>query len=60
MQRQCFPACNGVTPLGKSESFPLRGTFTSNRGIDHSGRVIPRSHARDSWVIRALGRSLVT
>ena len=59
MPHQSSRARNRVTPFGKIEAFPLRDTFTGNRGIQHSGREIVRSHARDSWVIRALGRSLL-
>lgn len=59
MPRQSPPAGNRVTPFGKIEAFPLRGTFTGNRGIQHSGREIVRSHAHDSWVIRARERSVV-
>jgi hypothetical protein len=48
------PACNRVTPLGEIEAFPLRGAFTGNRGILHSGKRIVRFHAHDSWVTCAL------
>jgi hypothetical protein len=48
------PACNRVTPFGEIEAFPLRGAFTGNRGILHSGKRIVRFHAHDSWVTCAL------
>jgi hypothetical protein len=44
------PACNRVTPFGDIEAFPLRGAFTGNRGILHSGQQIVRFHAHDSWL----------
>jgi hypothetical protein len=49
-----MPARNRVTPHGEIEAFPLRGAFTGNRGILHSGRSIVRFHAHDSWVTCAL------
>ncbi len=48
------PARNRVTPLGDIESFPLRGAWTGNRGILHSGREIVRFHAGDLWITCAL------
>jgi hypothetical protein len=48
------PACNRVTPYGDIEAFPLRGAYTGNRGILHSGRRIVRFHQHDSWVTCAL------
>lgn len=59
MAHQSARAYNRVTPFGKIEAFPLRGASTGNRGIEHSGREIACSHAHESRVIRALGRSLV-
>jgi hypothetical protein len=44
------PARNRVTPLGDIEAFPLRGAWTGNRGILHSGREIVRFHASDLWI----------
>lgn len=43
-------ACNRVTPTGDIESFPLRGAFTGNRGILHSGRSIVRFHGHNCWI----------
>jgi hypothetical protein len=57
--RQSSPACNQVPPFNKIEAFPLRDPITGNRGIQTTGRVIVRSHARGSWMIGALERSLV-
>jgi hypothetical protein len=48
------PARNRVTPLGDIEAFPLRGAWTGNRGILHSGREIVRFHASDLWITCAL------
>ena len=56
MPHQRSPAWNRITQFGKIEASPLRGTFTGNRGIRHSGRQIVRWPGRDSWVIRAGGR----
>jgi hypothetical protein len=47
-------ARNRVTPLGDIEAFPLRGRWTGNRGILHSGRQIVRFHASDLWITCAL------
>jgi hypothetical protein len=44
------PARSRVTPLGDIEAIPLRGAWTGNRGIIHSGREIVRSHASDLWI----------
>jgi hypothetical protein len=44
------PARNRVTPLGDIEAFPLRGAWTGNRGILHSGREIVRFHASNLWI----------
>lgn len=49
------PAPNRVTPWGSIVAIPLRGAFTGNRGILHSGpHEIARFHAHDSWVTCAL------
>jgi hypothetical protein len=48
------PARNRVTPLGEIEAIPLRGAWTGNRGILHSGREIVRFHASDLWITCAL------
>jgi hypothetical protein len=47
-------ARNRVTPMGDIEAFPLRGAWTGNRGILHSGREIVRYHASDLWITCAL------
>lgn len=44
------PARNRVTPMGDIEAFALRGAWTGNRGILHSGREIVRFHASDLWI----------
>jgi hypothetical protein len=44
------PARNRVTPLGDIVAIPLRGAWTGNRGILHSGREIVRFHASDLWI----------
>jgi hypothetical protein len=41
------PARNRVTPMGDIEAIPLRGAWTGNRGILHSGHEIVRFHASD-------------
>jgi hypothetical protein len=48
------PARNRVTPLGDIEAIALRGAWTGNRGILHSGREIVRFHAGDLWITCAL------
>lgn len=48
------PARNRVTPLGDIVAIPLRGAWTGNRGILHSGRRIVRYHASDLWITCAL------
>jgi hypothetical protein len=48
------PARNRVTPLGDVVAIPLRGAWTGNRGILHSGREIVRFHASDLWITCAL------
>jgi hypothetical protein len=49
------PARNRVTPAGDIVAIPLRGAWTGNRGILHSGRKIVRFHASDLWITCALG-----
>lgn len=36
--------------MGDIEAFALRGAWTGNRGILHSGREIVRFHASDLWI----------
>lgn len=48
------PARNRVTPTGEIVAIPLRGAWTGNRGILHSGREIVRFHASDLWITCAL------
>jgi hypothetical protein len=48
------PARNRVTPMGDVLAIPLRGAWTGNRGILHSGREIVRFHASDLWITCAL------
>jgi hypothetical protein len=48
------PERNRVTPMGEIEAVPLRGAWTGNRGILHSGRQIVRFHASDLWITCAL------
>jgi hypothetical protein len=48
------PARNRVTPLGDIVAIALRGAWTGNRGILHSGREIVRFHASDLWIVCAL------
>jgi hypothetical protein len=43
-----------VTPTGDIVAIPLRGAWTGNRGILHSGREIVRFHASDLWITCAL------
>jgi hypothetical protein len=45
-----MPARNRVTPTGDIEAIPLRGAWTGNRGILHSGHEIVRFHASDLWI----------
>jgi hypothetical protein len=54
MTRRPSPARNRVTPLGDIVAIPLRGAWTGNRGILHSGREIVRFHASDLWITCAL------
>ncbi len=49
-----MPDRNRVTPLGDIEVMPLRGAWTGNRGILHSGREVVRYHASDLWITCAL------
>jgi len=49
-----MPARNRVTPLGEIVAIPLRGAWTGNRGILHSGREIVRFHSSDLWITCAL------
>jgi hypothetical protein len=48
------PARNRVTPTGDIVAIPLRGAWTGNRGILHSGHEIVRFHASDLWITCAL------
>jgi hypothetical protein len=45
-----MPSRNRVTPMGDIVAIPLRGAWTGNRGILHSGREIVRFHASDLWI----------
>jgi hypothetical protein len=40
--------------MGSIEAIPLRGAWTGNRGILHSGTEIVRFHASDLWITCAL------
>jgi hypothetical protein len=48
------PGRNRVTPQGDLVAIPLRGAWTGNRGILHSGERIVRFHASDLWITCAL------
>ncbi len=48
------PSRNRVTPMGDIVAVPLRGAWTGNRGILHTGRDITRFHASDLWITCAL------
>jgi hypothetical protein len=48
------PYRNRVTPLGDILAIPLRGAWTGNRGILHSGHDIVRFHGGDLWITCAL------
>jgi hypothetical protein len=48
------PERNRVTPMGDLEAIPLRGAWTGNRGILHSGKQIVRFHTSDLWITCAL------
>ena len=45
---------NRVTPMGDIVAIPMRGAWTGNRGILHSGHEIVRFHASDLWITCAL------
>jgi hypothetical protein len=49
-----MPSRNRVTPMGDIVAIPLRGAWTGNRGILHSGHEIVRFHASDLWITCAL------
>ncbi|MEU8589289.1 hypothetical protein AB0C59_20120 [Streptomyces sp. NPDC048664] len=49
-----MPYRNRVTPLGDIVAIPLRGAWTGNRGIVHSGHEIVRPQAGDHWITCAL------
>jgi len=49
-----MPERNRVTPMGDIVAIPLRGAWTGNRGILHSGHEIVRFHASDLWITCAL------
>ncbi len=53
-ERHMTPARNRVTPMGDIAAIPLRGAWTGNRGILHSGHEIVRFHASDLWITCAL------
>jgi len=53
-ERAKDPERNRVTPTGEIVAIPLRGAWTGNRGILHSGRQIVRFHASDLWITCAL------
>jgi hypothetical protein len=40
--------------MGDIDAIPLRGAWTGNRGILHSGQEIVRFHASDLWITCAL------
>jgi len=42
-----MPYRNRVTPLGDIVAIPLRGAWTGNRGVLHSGHDIVRFHGGD-------------
>ena len=48
------PARNRVMPMGDIEAIALRGAWTGNRGILHSGHEIVRFHASDLWITCSL------
>lgn len=45
---------NRVTPVGDIVAIPLRGAWTGNRGMLHTGRDIVRFHGGDLWITCAL------
>jgi len=49
-----MPYRNRVTPLGDIVAIPLRGAWTGNRGVLHSGHDIVRFHGGDLWITCAL------
>jgi hypothetical protein len=53
-ERVRAPQRNRVTPTGDIVAIPLRGAWTGNRGILHSGREIVRFHGSDLWITCAL------
>lgn len=53
-EREHGPSRNRVTPMGDIVAIPLRGAWTGNRGILHSGTQIVRFHASDLWITCAL------
>jgi len=53
-EHEMIPGRNRVTPTGDIEAIPLRGVWTGNRGILHSGTKIVRFHASDLWITCAL------
>jgi hypothetical protein len=48
------PRRNRVTPMGNIEAAALRGAWTGNRGIIHSGTEIVRFHSGARWITCAL------
>lgn len=44
------PARNRVTPDGDIVAIPMRGAWTGNRGILHSGKDIVRFHGGNLWI----------
>ncbi|MGI8711795.1 MAG: hypothetical protein ACR2NR_01135 [Solirubrobacteraceae bacterium] len=48
------PHRNRVTPTGEVVAIALRGAFTGNRGILHSGEQLVRFHAHERWLTCAL------
>lgn len=53
-QAPVSPATNRVSPMGDIVATPIRGAYTGNRGILHTGREIVRFHASDLWITCAL------
>ena len=45
-----MPYRNRVTPMGDIVAIPLRGAWTGNRGIVHTGHDIVRFHGGDHWI----------
>lgn len=48
------PHRNRVTPTGELVAIALRGAWTGNRGILHSGERVVRFHAHEHWLTCAL------